>query len=113
VSGVAVYVMVQEQWREPLADHWKAISHFKFRSFRPKKKSDFFRWRTREGTNLMRIPTSTQSWAKLQEEVSATENPVESEFFKEHPYALMAFAMVMPHRVTPALTLQLHRLLVS
>lgn len=102
---------VARRGRKRLLRHlWYDITRVDYTEFVPDKTADSYLWRAKKGNLVTRRFKRPQTWTEL---VSSANAKVERTNlpFASFPQLLLPFALVYPHRLTPALVRSWERLL--
>lgn len=94
-----VHLFVRRNWKQRMKRLWPDVTRIANASFEPENFSDFYRWRSQEGTNKTVVPKRTQEWGALKAlalESAGTNIPP---FIKDYPILLLLFLCVYPHRM--------------
>ena len=105
-----IFLMVKHLWRQNLSLRWHEISKFTCRYFEPEDNWMQFLWRVDKGSDTSEVLKHTQSWNELLELVKHSKN-VFPTFLIEHPYLILLFIIVYPHRINSDNILLLDELL--
>lgn len=97
-----VEFLVRRERKAVLKRLWYDITQIDYAEFEPKTASDFYLWRVKKGSLVTRCFGRPTAWATLFEEATS---PVRGGLllFARFPQLLLPFALVYPHRMTPAL----------
>lgn len=95
-------------WRQHVRSVWPGISHMQFCEFVPQEKWAYFLWHCQNGEEKSWFPNQTQSWAELRKDYADAECPHNLQRFPEF---LPLFLAAYPHRLTPAFSWRMDKIL--
>jgi len=98
---IAIYVRLNFQ--RPVFEFWKDATYISKVEFQPKYKWHFFRWRNKEGKELVEQQRHRQNWFELRKQAQqVTDNNI-PEKLKKEPVLFLLFLCVYPHRITTSI----------
>lgn len=97
VEGL-MHLFVRENYKQRMLLMWPEISKVFFKAFRFKEVTDFYRWRNKEGSEVMTTPPPTKRWPELKNEAAENGGIDIPILLKERPYLYILFINVFPFR---------------
>ncbi len=94
--------LVRMEDRELISDNWKEISFLHFIEFIPDNKTDFYRYRIKNGENRMIAPQPMQKWSELLKEAQVIKEDTLPNSIQRFPFMLPFFLTIYPHRFNSA-----------
>lgn len=98
---IALYVRLNFQG--PVFAFWKDATYISKVEFQPRYKWHFFRWRNKEGRELVEQQKHGQKWFELREQAQKINDKDIPEKFKKEPVLFLLFLCVYPHRISTSI----------
>ncbi|MDE0085378.1 MAG: hypothetical protein OXU23_06675 [Candidatus Poribacteria bacterium] len=94
-----VHLFVRRNWKQAMKTLWPGVTRLNSVSFAPKNFCEFYRWRSKKGTNITAILKPTQDWEELKAVSSESDGACIPPTIKNDPILLLLFLCVYPHRM--------------
>lgn len=100
----AMDMLVRRLRRNLIARIWPNASRAKFCEYFPRGRGEWFRWRSRCGTNVLNDPEQPRSWKLWREEASTYSLKSLPRLLRRHPEWIHPILQTYPHRLTRSVT---------